>query len=56
MIEVTILDNGSVKYQCRGCSIYQVVEIHDTESPFWDMHNGLAVLAMLGHYITEHGK
>lgn len=54
MIVVSILDNGNVQYRCDKCGLFNVVEIHDTESVFWDMHNGLAILAMLGHYKANH--
>jgi len=54
MISVHILDNGNVAYRCSVCDMTTVIEIHDTESVFWDMHNGLAVLAMLGHYKAMH--
>lgn len=54
MITVSILDNGNVEYRCNKCGLPTVVEIHDSESVFWDMHNGLAILAMLGHYRTTH--
>ncbi len=56
MIEATITHEGDVMYRCNKCGIHTIVKIHDTESVFWDMHNGLAVLAMLGHYKATHEK
>ena len=54
LITVVILDTGDVQYRCGKCGLDTVVKIHDTQSVFWDMHNGLAVLAMLGHYQASH--
>lgn len=55
MITVKILSNGDVEYRCDRCGIHKVVEMHDTQSVFWDMHNGLAILSMLGHFQAIHG-
>jgi hypothetical protein len=54
VIVVSIMDNGNVEYRCSWCEIKTVIKIHDSESVFWDMHNGLAILAMLGHYKGTH--
>jgi hypothetical protein len=56
MITVNIADNGDVIYECPQCELCWTIPIHKSESPFWDLYNGQAVLQSLAHFKAAHDK
>lgn len=47
-------DNGDLIFACDGCEHMIRVEKRLSESPFWDVHAGLATLQIVGHSIERH--
>jgi len=48
-IYVSLVDNGDVMLECPECDMRLCIPIELSESPFWEMYNGEALLVMLAH-------
>jgi hypothetical protein len=56
MIGVFIGPDGNVIYRCSVCDETWIVSVRLSDSPFWEVFIGNALLIALGHYEDLHMK